>query len=139
MVRSTSSSAEPEQAGQNETSMQRCLKVRSVSLNDIMMAGPDLLQSLIGNIFAFRKKQTALTADVEAIFLQEKVKPANCKILRFLWRGSNTEPISVCGYGRNIFGAESSPTCVNYALQQVGRDCGGNNGMVASLINRNYG
>ena len=40
-------------------------------------------------------------------------------------------------YGRHIFGAKSSPTCVNYALQQVGRDSRDDNGMVANLINRN--
>ena len=34
-------------------------------------------------------------------------------------RENNTEPISVKEYGRHIFGAKSSPTCVNYALQQV--------------------
>ena len=41
------------------------------------MEGPDLLQSLIGIIFRFRKKQSVLTADVEVMFLQEKVPPAD--------------------------------------------------------------
>ena len=55
-----------------------------------------------------------------------------------MWRENNTEPISVYEYGRHVFGAKSSPTCVSYALQHVERDCGGNKGMVASLINRNF-
>ena len=113
-------------------------KFGGVSLNDNLMAGPDLLQSLIGIIFKFKEKQIALTADVEAILLQVKVPPADCKVLRFLWRENNTESISAYEYGRDICGAKSSPTCGNYALQQVGRDCGGDNGMVASLINRNF-
>ena len=50
------------------------------------MAGPDLLQSLIGIIFRFMEKQSDLTTDVEAMFLQVKVPPADCKVLRFLWR-----------------------------------------------------
>ena len=41
-------------------------------------------------------------------------------------------------YGRHIFGAKSSPTCVKYALQQVGKGCRDENGMVANLINRNF-
>ena len=101
------------------------------------MAGP-LLQSLIGIIFKFREKQIALTADVEEIFLQVKVPPADCEVLRFLWKERSTEPISVYAYGRHTFGAKSSPTCVNYALQQVGRDCRDENGIVAKLINRNF-
>ena len=59
-------------------------------------------------------------------------------MLRILWREKNTEPISVYEYGRRNFGAKSLPTCVIYALQQVGRDCKYENGMVASLINRNF-
>ena len=113
-------------------------KFGGVSLNDNLMAGPDLLQSLIAIIFRFREKEIALTADVEAMFLQVKVPPTDCKVLRFLWRENHTEPISVYEYGRHIFGAKSSPTCVNYALQQVGRDSRDGNGMVANLINRNF-
>ena len=113
-------------------------KFGGVSLNDNLMAGPDLLQSLIGIIFRFREKEIALTADVEAMFLQVKVPPTDCRVLRFLWRENHTDPISVYEYGRHIFGAKSSPTCVNYALQQVGRDSRDDNGMVAKLINRNF-
>ena len=113
-------------------------KFGGVSPNDNLMAGPDLLQSLIGIIFRFMEKKIALTADVEAMFLQVKVPPADCKVLIFLRRENNTEPISVYEYGRHICGAKSSPTCVNYALQQVGRDCRDDHGMVAKLINRNF-
>ena len=59
-------------------------KFGGISLDDNLMAGPDLLQSLIGIIFRFREKQIALTADVEAMFLQVKEPPADCKVLRFL-------------------------------------------------------
>ena len=101
------------------------------------MAGPDLLQSLIGIIFRFREKQIALTAD-EAMFLRVKVPPADCKVLRCLWSDYNAEPFSVYAYGRHIFGAKSLPTCVNYALQQVGRDSRDDNGMVTILISRSF-
>ena len=113
-------------------------KFGGASLNDTLMAGPDLLQLLIGIIFRFREKEIALTADVEAMFLQVKVPPADCKVLRFLWRENSTDPISVYEYGRHMFGAKSSPACVNYALQQVGRDSRDDNGMVANFINRNF-
>ena len=99
------------------------------------MARQDLLQSLIGVI---REKQIFLTVDDEAMFLQVKVPPADCKVLVFLWRENNTEPISVYECERHLFGAKSSPTCVNYALQQVGRDCSNGSGMTAKLINRNF-
>ena len=98
----------------------------------------DLLQSLIGIIFRFREKKIALTADVEAMFLQVKIPPADFKVLRFLWREDSTDPISEYEYGRHIFGAKSSPTCVNNALLQVGRNSRDDKEMVAKLINRNF-
>ena len=102
------------------------------------MAGPDLLKSLIRTIFRFREKQIALTADVEAMSFQVELPPADWKVIRVLWRENNTKQTSVYEYGRHIFGAKSSSTCVNYALQQVGRDCKDENGLVAKLINRNF-
>ena len=102
------------------------------------MAGPDLLKSLIRTIFRFREKQIALTADVEAMSFQVELPPADWKVIRVLWRENNTKQTSVYEYGRHIFGAKSSSRCVNYALQQVGRDCKDENGMVAKLINRTF-
>ena len=72
------------------------------------------------------------------MFLQVKAPPADCKVLRFLRRKNHTDPISVYEYGRHNFGVKSSPTCVNYALQQSGRDSRDDNGMVANLINRSF-
>ena len=65
-----------------------------------------------------------------------KVHSADCKIPKTLWRKSNTETVSVMG--RLVLVAESSPTCVNYAMQQVRRDYRDDNEMVTKLINRNF-
>ena len=48
-------------------------KYQSVALNDKLLSGPDLLQRLIGFIFRFREHQIALSADIEAMFLQAAV------------------------------------------------------------------
>ena len=62
------------------------------------------------------------TAEIEAMFLQVKVPPEYCKVLQFLWRDNPDEPVKVYEYGRHIFGAKSSPTCANYAVQQISKD-----------------
>ncbi len=59
-------------------------KFKGVSLNDKLLTGPDLLQNLIGIIFRFREHSVAVTADVEAMFLQVSVPSDDCKFLRFL-------------------------------------------------------
>ena len=113
-------------------------KFRGISLNDNLSTGPDLLQNLIGIIFRFREKKIAITADIEAMFLQVKVPPEECKVLRFLWRDNPKEPVKVYEYGRHIFGAKSSPTCANYALQQVARDKAQESPQITKLIMRNF-
>ena len=118
MVRSASRGAEPEQAGLSQTVRRVCnaaSKFGDVSLKASLMAEPDLSQLLVGMIFRFRKKPIALTADVEAMFLQVKVPRFRLQCAQF----ERTTPISVYDYKRHIFGAKSSLICGNYALQHI--------------------
>ena len=113
-------------------------KFRGISLNDNLLTGPDLLQNLIGISFRFREQKVAITADIEAMFLQVEVPPEDCKVLGLLWRDNPNEPVKVYEYGRHIFGAKSSPTCANYALQQVARDNAQESPQITKLIMRNF-
>ena len=79
-----------------------------------------------------------MTADIEAMFLQVKVPSAECKFLRFLWRDDSTKPVKVYEYTRHVFGAKSSPTCANYALQQTGRDNMDFYPLASKAIERNF-
>ena len=112
-------------------------KYQGVSLNDMLLTGPDLLQSLIGIIFRFREHEIALSADIEAMFMQVEALPADAKCLRFLWKGEN-QNVEVYEYTRHIFGAKSSPTCANYALHQTARDNESEDSAIRKLIFRNF-
>ena len=108
------------------------------SLNDALVAGPDLLQSLIGVLFRFREKPIAISADIEAMFLQVEVPEGDQRCLRLLWRDQNNAPISVYQYTRHIFGAKSSPTCANWALRQCGKDHIQNFPLAAKCVEENF-
>ena len=56
----------------------------NVSLNDILMRGPDLMNSLIEVLTRFQKNCIALVGDIEAMF-QVFVKSDHANALRFLW------------------------------------------------------
>ena len=58
-------------------------KYQGVALNDKLLPGPDLLQSLIRIIFRFREHQIALSANIEPIFLQVAVPNNDNRCLRF--------------------------------------------------------
>ena len=111
---------------------------RGLSLNDTLLKGPDVLQNLIGIVFRFREHRVALTADVEAMFLQVCVPKDECRFLRFLWRDDPSSKVDVYEYTRHIFGAKSSPTCANFALKQTARDNINLSPNAAQVAERNF-
>ena len=80
----------------------------------------------------------ALTADIEALFLQVKVPSQEGIVLRFLWRSRLEDEVRVYQYTRHMFGAKSSPTCANYALLQAGIDNKEGHQIAAKAIKRNF-
>ena len=60
-------------------------KYKVTSLNNNLIRGPNLINSLIKVLMRFRKEREALVADVEAMFHQVFVKLSHVDSLRFLW------------------------------------------------------
>lgn len=60
-------------------------KYRGISLNNQIMQGPDLMNSLVGVVIRFRQERIALAADIEAMFHQVRVVDDVCDALQFLW------------------------------------------------------
>jgi hypothetical protein len=56
-----------------------------VSLNDILLSGPDLTNSLIGVLLRFRQEPVAVTGDIESMFYQVAVPSNQRDYLRFFW------------------------------------------------------
>ena len=56
---------------------------KGVSLNQILLTGPDLNNSLLGVLIRFRKDSIAITVDIQQIFHCFVVKPEDRNYLRF--------------------------------------------------------
>ena len=90
-------------------------KSAGTSLNDALLAGPDLLQPLPGVLFRFRQRAVGFSGDIREMFHQVAIQKDDLPAQRFLWRGSNrSEPPEVYCMKAMIFGATSSPVSALY-------------------------
>ncbi|XP_075989157.1 uncharacterized protein LOC142986969 [Anticarsia gemmatalis] len=91
-------------------------KTKGVSLNDMLLKGPDLLQSLPGVVMKFRQHAIAVTADIKEMFMQVQLRVQDRDALRYLWRGDRRDDNPPEEYRMKslIFGASSSPSTAIY-------------------------
>ena len=82
-------------------------RYQNTSLNDQLLQGPDLTNSLIGVLARFRQGKFAFMPDIESRFYQVKVPINQRDYLRFLWwRNANlTLPLEEYRMSVHIFGA----------------------------------
>ncbi|KAA0703644.1 hypothetical protein E1301_Tti015510 [Triplophysa tibetana] len=96
-------------------------KFKETSLNDYLLTGPDLTNTLVGVLCRFRKGSIAVMCDIERMFHQFHVKREDQDYLRFLWwEKGNLETIpSIYTMKVHLFGAASSPGCANFGLKHL--------------------
>ena len=114
---------------------------KGASLNDQLIQGPDLTNSLVGVLTRFREDPVAFMADVEAMFHQVRVPPDQCNFLRFLcWpNGDLNAPLKEYRMVVRLFGAVSSPSIANFAIKKTVCDSEEEFGpLVANTLQNNF-
>ena len=98
---------------------------QGLSLNDILLQGPDFTNSLHGILCRFRREPVAFCCDIRAMFNQVSVNKEHRNFLRFLWweGGRLDQAPKVFRMTTHLFGAKSSPACAMYALRCVAESC----------------
>ena len=102
-----------------------CLaKYKGKSLNDLMLKGPDLTNSLLGVLTRFRQEPIAVMADIEAMFHQVRVPECDRSFLRFLWwpDGNLSRALAEYQMTVHLLSAVPSPACANFALRKTADD-----------------
>ena len=86
-------------------------KYNGVSLNDVLLTGPDLTNSLLGILLRFRRETVAVMADIQQLFYCFKVQEEHRNFLRFLWFRDNDPEKDLVEYRMclHIFGKQSLP------------------------------
>ncbi|XP_056014959.1 uncharacterized protein LOC130052854 [Ostrea edulis] len=96
-------------------------KYHGYSLNDVLLKGPPLYNSLLGILLRFRKEAVAVTADVEQMFHNFLVTTEHRYFLRFLWHEDNDNSKPLIDYHMNVhvFGNSPSPAVATYGLRKT--------------------
>ena len=116
-------------------------RFQETALNDHLLQGPDLTNTLIGVLCRFRKEPVAFMCNIEQMFHQFRVNTEDRNYLRFLWWQDGNywnDPIEMrmCVH---LFGAASSPGCANFGLKQVANDNEAEfGGSVAGFLRRDF-
>ena len=90
-------------------------------LNDHLLSGPDLTNSLLGVLVRFRQGSIAMIADIESMFYQVLVQPDDWDAFRFLWWENHDFKETPTEYRmvKHVFGATSSPSVTNFCSKKT--------------------
>ncbi|XP_019211648.1 uncharacterized protein LOC109200512 [Oreochromis niloticus] len=111
----------PQKPGKIRVVFDCSAKYEGVSLNDYLLTGPELTNSLVGVLCRFRKGPVAVMCDIERMFHQFRVREEDQDYFRFLWwdNGDFNSTPSVYRMRVHLFGAASSPACANFGLKYI--------------------
>ncbi len=104
------------------------IRLQCVSLNDVLLTGPNVNNSHLGVLLRFRRERVAVMADIQNIFHSFVVAKEHRNYLRFLWYDNNDLNNEVLEYQMrvHVFGNSPSPAVAIYG-----------SGELLSLANKN--
>ncbi|XP_058816670.1 uncharacterized protein LOC131679943 [Topomyia yanbarensis] len=89
-------------------------KVKGVSLNSMLLKGPDLLTSLTAVLFQFRQREVAITGDIREMFHQLYIRSQDRQSQLFLWRDNPNQPMKTLVMDVATFGSACSPCSAHF-------------------------
>ena len=111
----------PQKPGQIRVVFDSSAKCQGLSLNDVLLSGPDLNSSLVGVLLRFRREAIAVTVDVEQMFHSFVIREDHRDFLLFFWHKHNDPANDICEYRMrvHVFGNSPSPTVAIYGLRRA--------------------
>ncbi|KAL6490139.1 hypothetical protein MHYP_G00004840 [Metynnis hypsauchen] len=112
----------PKNPGQIRIVFDSSAKYGGISLNDVLLRGPDLNNSLLGVLIRFRKEPVAVMADIEQMYYSFLVREDHRDFLRFLWFHNHDLDSDVVEYRMKFYTASSKKlkgtTCLGLFLEE---------------------
>lgn len=113
----------PQKLGQIRVVFDSSAQYQGVSLNSVLLTGPNLNNSLLGVLLRFRKDLIAITADIQQMFYGFLGQQHHRDYLRFFWYKDNDLSKEIQEYRMrvHVFGNSPSPAVAIYGLQRAAR------------------
>ncbi|XP_062557256.1 uncharacterized protein LOC134222129 [Armigeres subalbatus] len=112
--------------------------VKGVSLNSVLLKGPDLLTSLTAVLSRYRQKQVAISADIREMFHQVEIRSEDRQAQRFLWRDSPSQPMQVFVMDVATFGSTCSPCSLQFVKNVNADDHANEFPKAAEAVKKNH-
>ncbi|XP_062538355.1 uncharacterized protein LOC134206642 [Armigeres subalbatus] len=105
----------PNKPGKLRIVFDAAAKVNGVSLNSLLLTGPDQLVSLLTVLYKFREFRIAVVGDIREMFFQVRMKEQDQRSPMILWNNERPEDEPEVYVVRVMtFGAACSPSCAHY-------------------------
>jgi hypothetical protein len=96
-------------------------QTKGISLNGVLLSGPDLMNSLLGVLMRFRHEPVAFIADIRQMFHSFFVREDHRNFLKFLWYKENDPDSEIVEYRMKVhlFGNSPSPAVATFGLRKT--------------------
>ena len=110
----------PKKPGSIRVVFDSSARFEDTSLNDRLLKGPDLSNTLQGVLMRFRLEAYAVMADVEQMFHNFRVQIDHRDYLRFLWHPNHdlSTPLEEYRMTVHVFGNSPSPSIATFGLRK---------------------
>ena len=114
----------PQKPGKIRVVFDSSARFEGVSLNEVLLQGPNLNNSLLGVLLRFRKEPVAITADIKQMFYCFLVQEEHRDFLRFMWFRDNNPENEMVDYRMrvHVFGNSPSPAVATYGLRRAAQE-----------------
>ena len=99
-----------------------CKTTSNNSLNDMLYIGPNLQNNIFNLLLNLRIYPIALSADIEKMYFQIKLKNEHHPFQRILFRFNSDDKMSTFQFNRVSFGISSSPYLAMRVIKQLAED-----------------
>ncbi|XP_062557279.1 uncharacterized protein LOC134222152 [Armigeres subalbatus] len=104
----------PKKPGKIRLVWDAAAKVGGISLNTMLLKGPDMLTPLASVLCKFRERPVAVCGDLMQMFHQFRIRQQDAHCQRFLYREQPSQPVKIFVMDVGTFGATCSPCQAQY-------------------------